>query len=276
MPAADVLERTPGSHCSQEPRRDLRIRRVERRDHVFKQREARAIGAVELSLVGREGADQRTHPIGIGEREGVVVHEAPHALQRLALGYLRLERKPFVEDKRLGGVAPAKRVERPFAPVVGLEGDVTPGKNRLAVTACTTPDGCWTPAHDSFTTINHLTGTAAGHLRARVGIASGPSLFYAAGGYSLRRARLDLLGECFNPGDPATPLLFTFSRSKTMSGFNLGAGYERQIGRHFAVRAEYLYDDFGNQLFRGDAAEWNDRRIAVRSSTFRVGANLRF
>lgn len=180
------------------------------------------------------------------------------------------------DSKWLGGLVAGFNYEAGGGVVVGLEGDVTAGKNRLAVTACTTPDGCWTSAHDSFTTINHLTGTAAGHLRARVGIANGPNLFYAAGGYGLRRARLDLLGECFNRSDPATPLLFTFSRSKTMSGFNLGAGYERQIGKHFAVRAEYLYDDWGNQLFRGDGPEWNDRRIAVRSSAFRIGADLRF
>ena len=180
------------------------------------------------------------------------------------------------DTKWFGGLVGGFNYEAGGGVVVGLEGDVTAGKNRLAVTACTTPDGCWTPAHDSFSTINHLTGTAAGHLRARVGIANGPNLFYAAGGYSLRRARLDLLGECFNPGDPATPLLFTFSRSKTMSGFNLGAGYERQISRNLGMRAEYLYDDFGNQLFRGDGAEWNDRRIAVRSSTFRIGADIGF
>jgi hypothetical protein len=38
-----------------------------------------------------------------------------------------------------------------------------------------------------------------------------------------------------------------------------------------ALRAEYIYDGFGHQLFRGDGAEWNDRRIAVRSSTVRIG-----
>jgi opacity protein-like surface antigen len=61
-----------------------------------------------------------------------------------------------------------------------------------------------------------------------------------------------------------------------MSGFNLGAGYERRLGNHFGVRAEYLYDDFGHQFFRGDSAEWNDRRIAARTSTLRVGVDFRF
>lgn len=177
--------------------------------------------------------------------------------------------------KVLGGVVAGFNYEMPSGVVIGIEGDVTAGKNRLDVIACTTPDGCWTPAHDSFTTINHLTAKAAGHLRAKIGIVRDANLFYAAGGYSIRKARLDLLGECFNSGDPTTPLLFTFRRSKTMSGFNLGAGYERQIGKHVALRVEYLYDHFGHQLFRGDGAEWNDRRISVRSSTVRIGADFR-
>jgi outer membrane immunogenic protein len=176
----------------------------------------------------------------------------------------------------VGGIVGGFNYETPGGVVLGGEGDVTVGKTRLTATACTTPDGCWTPAHDSFTTINHVTASTGGHLRARVGVARGANLFYAAGGYSVRRARLDLLGECFNPSDPTTPLLFTFRRSKTMSGFNVGAGYERRIGRHLAVRADYIYDDFGHQLVRGDGAEWNDRRIAARSSTLRFGVDFRF
>lgn len=176
----------------------------------------------------------------------------------------------------VGGAVAGFDYDMPGGVVLGLEGDVSVGKNRLQVTACTAVDGCWTPAHDSFTTINHLTASTAGHIRAKAGFASGPNLFFAAGGYSIRKARLDLLGECFNGADPSTPLLFHFSRSKTMAGFNLGAGYERRIGRNLGLRAEYVFDDFGHQLFRGDGAEWNDRRIAVRSSTLRLGADLRF
>ena len=86
-------------------------------------RKASAVGAVELSLVGREPADQRAHAVRIGEREAVVVHERPHPLERLALGDLRLQREPFVEDKRLRRIASAKRLERMFALIVRLEGD---------------------------------------------------------------------------------------------------------------------------------------------------------
>src|ERR1700727_3557012 len=112
MAPADVLERAPGSHCGEEPRRDLRIGRIESYHHLFKQSKARAVGSVELSLVGAEPANQRAHPIWIGEREAVVVHEPAHPLERLALGDLRLQREPFVEDERLRRVTPANRLER--------------------------------------------------------------------------------------------------------------------------------------------------------------------
>ena len=160
--------------------------------------------------------------------------------------------------------------------VLGLEADLVDGDARQHVTACTVPDGCWTSAHDSFTTLNHLKERLTGHLRARAGIASGRTLFYLAGGYSMARTRLDLIGECFNPGDPQTPLLFNFSRKKNVSGFNLGAGAERRLGRHFSLRAEYVFDDYGHQLYRGDGTEWNDRRIALRNSSLRMALSYRF
>jgi outer membrane immunogenic protein len=160
--------------------------------------------------------------------------------------------------------------------ILGLEADVVAGQARQHVTACTAVDGCWTPAHDSFTTLNHLKERVSGHLRARAGIPSGDNLFYVAAGYSVARTRLDLIGECFNPGDPTTPLLFNFSRKKTISGFSLGAGVERQLGRHVSVRAEYVYDDYGHQLYRGDGSEWNDRRIAVRNSGLRMAVSYRW
>ncbi|HEX5183264.1 MAG TPA: outer membrane beta-barrel protein [Allosphingosinicella sp.] len=160
--------------------------------------------------------------------------------------------------------------------VLGLEADLVGENARQQVTACTVPDGCWTPAHDSFTTLNHLKERLAGHLRARVGVVSGNSLFYAAGGYSVAKTRLDLTGLCFNPGDPGTPLLFNYSRKRTISGFNLGAGVEQRLGRHLSVRAEYVFDDYGHQLYRGDGTEWNDRRIGVRNSALRLAVSYRF
>ena len=52
-----------------------------------------------------------------------MIHQPTHALKRLALRDLRLQREPFVEDERLHRIAPAERLERMFAGVVRLEGD---------------------------------------------------------------------------------------------------------------------------------------------------------
>ena len=87
------------------------LRRVERDDHLLEKRETRAVGAVELRVVGGESADQRPHAIRVGHRESAMAHQRPHAVERLALGDLRLQREPLVEDQRLHRVAAAERVE---------------------------------------------------------------------------------------------------------------------------------------------------------------------
>lgn len=159
--------------------------------------------------------------------------------------------------------------------VVGLEGDVVGGSNTRQVTACNAFDGCWTPSHDSFTTFNRLRQGTTGHIRVRLGYATGPTLIYAAGGYSLASTRMDLIGDCYNFGDPASPTVYNFSRNKTVSGFNVGAGVEQAVTRHLSVRAEYLFDDFGTQTYTGND-EWNDRQIHLDNSTLRVAASYRF
>ncbi len=160
--------------------------------------------------------------------------------------------------------------------VYGIEGDLTSGDGRSSVTACTAVDGCFTPAHDSFTTLNHRKTDLTGRLRARVGWVSGGTLFFAAGGYSYADTKLSLVGLCFNAANPPVPLVFNFARSKSLSGFNLGVGAERPISEHFVLRAEYVFEDFGSQTYKGDGVEWNDRSISVRNNTLRVAVAYRF
>jgi outer membrane immunogenic protein len=160
--------------------------------------------------------------------------------------------------------------------VLGLEGDLTGANNGRTVVACNVADGCWSPAHDSFTTYNHLHEELKGHVRLRAGVASGDNLFYVAGGYSVAKTRLDLVGDCYDPANPPVPTVYTFSRSKTISGYNIGAGVEHAIGSHLRIRAEYLYDGYGHQTYAGEGPEWNDRRIGVHDSDLRVGVSYRF
>ena len=161
--------------------------------------------------------------------------------------------------------------------VFGVEADVTSGSGTSSVTACTVPDGCFTSAHDSFTTLNHLKEDFTGRLRARLGWAmDNNTLLYGAAGYSYADTRLSLVGLCYNPGDPTVPLVFNFDRARNLSGFNLGVGVEQALGQHWGIRAEYVFDDFGNQTYPGAAPEWNNRSISITESTLRVAVAYRF
>ncbi len=160
--------------------------------------------------------------------------------------------------------------------VLGLEGDLVNANKTRGVVACNARDGCFTSAHDSFTTYNNLKETLNGHVRVRAGFAAGDNLVYVAGGYSVAKTRLNLIGDCYNAADPAVPTVYTYERSRTISGYTLGAGIEHAVGSHLMVRAEYLYDGYGRQTYAGDGAEWNDRSISVHNSNLRVGVSYRF
>jgi opacity protein-like surface antigen len=160
--------------------------------------------------------------------------------------------------------------------LLGGEVDISSTGGTSSVTACTVPDGCFTPTHDSFTTLNHLKDNFTGRLRARLGWSIGDTLFYGAVGYSYVDTKLSLVGLCYNPGDPTVPLVFNFDRARNLSGFNLGVGVEHALGEHFVVRAEYVFDDFGDRTYAGDAPEWNDRRISTIDSSLRVAVAYRF
>lgn len=161
--------------------------------------------------------------------------------------------------------------------VIGAEADVVDGSAVRKVTACTTFGGCFTSAHDSFTTYNRLDQGVSGHLRARLGYAMDRTLLYVAGGYSWADTKLNLIGDCYNAATPTVPTVYTYSRSKTLSGFNLGVGLDQAVSDHIVLRAEYVYDDFGAQTYPGDAAgEWNARRIGLDENNFRVAASFKF
>lgn len=160
--------------------------------------------------------------------------------------------------------------------VYGLEGDLTTGNGTSSVTACTKVDGCFTSAHDSFTTLNHLKTDMSGRVRARIGWTSGNTLFYAAGGYSFADTKLSLVGLCYDPANPPVPTVYNFSRKKTLSGFNLGLGMETPIAEHITLRAEYVFEDFGHTTYAGQPPEWNARSIGVRNSALRVAVAYHF
>ena len=158
--------------------------------------------------------------------------------------------------------------------VYGVEGEVMGGSGTSSVTACTVPDGCFVTTHDSFTTYNHLKTGTSERLRARFGLVAGDMLFFAAGGYSHADSKLSLVGDCYNSADPTVPLVFNYARSRQVSGFNLGLGAEYSLGSFF-LRGEYVFDDYGSGIWKGDGAEWNDRRISLNDNLLRAAIGIR-
>ncbi len=100
--AAAGLEHAPALERGEQPRRHLRVLRIERQHGVDDEIVARAVGAVELLLVRqREGVHQRAHAVGIGEREGRVRGQRLDAIERRRLRNGGLQREPFVDDQRV-------------------------------------------------------------------------------------------------------------------------------------------------------------------------------
>lgn len=75
---------------------------------------------------------------------------------------------------------------------------------------------------------------AFGSLRARVGVAYDPFLFFATGGVAVAGAELSSNGA---------------EDSNTHLGYTVGAGVEAQVGGNVTSRVEYRYSDFGSKTY---------------------------
>lgn len=78
-----------------------------------------------------------------------------------------------------------------------------------------------------------------GDVTARVGCASGDTAYYVKGGFAF----LDTTRKF------STAAAFTAGSLDTFTGWTLGAGIERMIGREWSLKLEYLHFDFGSQEF---------------------------
>jgi outer membrane immunogenic protein len=100
-------------------------------------------------------------------------------------------------------------------------------------------------------------------IRARLGIAFGSTLAYAAGGYASARARATSVDSFTNPGGPGAPntdgstfnggpegpVLTTASDRRNMGGWTGGLGAEQALGAHFSLALEYRHTDLGAKNF---------------------------
>jgi len=106
---------------------------------------------------------------------------------------------------------------------------------------------------------------ALGSVTGRVGITSGPALFYAKGGYAWANNRLSFsaLGMTF------------IDETKTHNGWTIGAGAEYMFARNWSAKLEYMYADYGSQRYLSAiAAPGVD--IGLTTNSVKAGINYHF
>ncbi len=116
-------------------------------------------------------------------------------------------------------------------------------------------------------------------LQGRFGVARGPNLFYASGGWSWARA--EMVAEILSNGNYSKEARTT----KTLNGPTLGVGVEHKYSDRFSVRAEYRYTDYGKVRFDTDyrpgssfasPAYTESMKRDLSLSEFRIGATYHF
>jgi outer membrane immunogenic protein len=106
---------------------------------------------------------------------------------------------------------------------------------------------------------------AFGSVTGRIGVTTGPALFYAKGGYAWaeNRASITAFG------------MTLFSESKTHSGWTVGAGTEYMFAPNWSAKLEYMYADYGSQRYAA-AIVPPGFDLTVKTSTIKAGINYHF
>jgi outer membrane immunogenic protein len=129
-------------------------------------------------------------------------------------------------------------------------------------------DGAWADVSNS-TTIAGITVAAKvdalATLRGRVGVAFDQVLFYGTGGLALADTTVS-----------ASALGVTFSDSKTLTGWTVGAGAEWMFMPHWSLKAEYLYRSFGGQTFFATQFPPGIATGTLNVNSGQVGVNFHF
>jgi len=117
-----------------------------------------------------------------------------------------------------------------YAFVVGFEGDIqwVSGSDSRTVVFTGTPI-----AYQMF---NETKNSWLSTVRARVGWAAGPALFYATGGFAFGGLKTT---DSFSVGG----VIATVDTSKTRMGWTAGGGIEFAFALRWTARVEYLYVD---------------------------------
>jgi outer membrane immunogenic protein len=126
-------------------------------------------------------------------------------------------------------------------------------------------------------------------LRGRAGIATGPVLWYATGGFAWGITETDNRVSCV--GCAADPWSQGTSRSVSQVGFIGGGGVELLIGQYVVLRGEYLFADLGSgsHTFNGTSYagtvpaapplfvyNWDSIHQNLNFQMWRAGVSLKF
>jgi outer membrane immunogenic protein len=157
--------------------------------------------------------------------------------------------------------------------VFGLEADIQGGDIGGTSTVIFPGAGVFAPSVSQGRDHLDWFGTA----RARLGIASGPVLFYATGGAAFGEVKTSA-SNIFNPTIAG---VFTGATSDTRFGWTAGAGIEWAFAPNWTVKGEYLYVDLGssNVTLRDPLqfpADFTTYNFQHRFDLARVGINYKF
>jgi outer membrane immunogenic protein len=102
-----------------------------------------------------------------------------------------------------------------------------------------------------------------GSVTGRLGVTSGPALFYAKGGYAWADNRISIA----IPGASA-------SQSKVHSGWTVGAGVEYMFAPNWSLKGEYMYADYGDAAYGDPLVGFTN--VGVTTHTVKGGINYHF
>lgn len=114
--------------------------------------------------------------------------------------------------------------------------------------------------------------------RARLGLTTGPALFYVTGGVAFGGVKYN-----HDFAFPASNDFHTVSRKDTEVGWTAGGGVEWAFGNNWSMKAEYLFIDLGDRSFTSTPGGRAANRATTLTTDFRnqyhiarLGLNYRF
>ena len=175
-------------------------------------------------------------------------------------------RETYELDSLIGGLHVGYNFTLGGPWLLGLESDFTVGSGDDQKLRTVTIDGIAYQLN-SRTELNWQST-----VRARLGFTSGPWLLYGTAGVAFADFEWS---ESFSR---AGAFSIGVSKSEVLTGWVIGAGVEHALTRHWIIRAEYLYEDFGTinvplaaALLAGTAG-----RMDVEAQKARIGISFKF